>query len=407
MRREKKWMARAGMGALMCLCLGTAALGAQTEELSLPQGVRVDVYTPYTQVTVEYPVLESVPGVDSQILERVNSYFYQNSIADGDEQAAYAQQDREAILEYNPEMADTITYETTVGYVYLEGMVFSVRQDSYTYTGGAHGYGMPFGTSFDLTTGGQMTMGQLLGCDEQTAQEAVVEAYRQEIIGQVENITEESIRGSFDQMDYWMEADGMHVNIPPYVIASYAAGQQEAVVTDQILQAMGLGAQTQTVPGDTGSESGGDGSSGGASQGISQGEALPGGSGSTGEEYITVIAGISAPASDFILPYSSQRLMTAEDLKVLEGATVEEEHYKSQLAINEILARYGYVFDPTLGGSALEAYQKFEGKDWYEAAKPYCPSTSSTDMLYTYITELELDNVDVICQWQQEHGCYY
>lgn len=120
-----------------------------------------------------------------------------------------------------------------------------------------------------------------------------------------------------------------------------------------------------------------------------------------------MIGGISAPASDFIFPFSSQRLITDSDLTVLQADTVEERHYKSQLAINEILARYGYVFDPSLGGSALEAYQKFEGKDWYEAAKPYCPSTSSTEMLYTYITELELENVDIICQWQQENGCYY
>ena len=131
------------------------------------------------------------------------------------------------------------------------------------------------------------------------------------------------------------------------------------------------------------------------------------GSTAAGQETVTVIGGISAPASDFIFPFSSQRLITDSDLTVLQADTVEERHYKSQLAINEILARYGYVFDPSLGGSALEAYQKFEGKDWYEAAKPYCPSTSSTEMLYTYITELELENVDIICQWQQENGCYY
>ncbi len=395
MRRTGRWM----IGLLASLALGTTAVAAETntQELALPEGVKVETYAPYYQVTVEYPVMESVPGVTAQIQETVNNYFRDKALADGDEQAAYAQEDRQAILDYNPEMADNIVYETTVGSVYLEDNVFSVRQDSYTYTGGAHGYGMPMGTSFDLTTGEQMSMGDLLGCDETTAQEAVVEAYRQEIIGQVENITEESIRSNFgtDTMDYWMEEDGMHVNIPPYVIASYAAGQQEAVVTDQILQSVQQGsgeAQAQES---------------GSGEHESQSDVqIVGETGDSGE-YITVIAGISAPASDFILPYSSQRLMTAQDLTVLEGDTVEEEHYKSQLAINEILARYGYVFDPDQGGSALEAYQKFEGKDWYEAAKPYCPSTSSTEMLYTYITEVELENVDIICQWQQEHGCYY
>ena len=64
-----------------------------------------------------------------------------------------------------------------------------------------------------------------------------------------------------------------------------------------------------------------------------------------GQETVTVIGGISAPASDFIFPFSSQRLITDSDLTVLQADTVEERHYKSQLAINEILARYGYVFD--------------------------------------------------------------
>ncbi len=393
----KKKIRGISAGLLLMLLAGMEAGATQTEPpVTLPAGVRVDSYNPYTQVTVEYPVLETVSGVSDEILQTVNTYFYTEAIADGDEQAAYASQDREALMDYQPDLVDSVTYETTVDNVYLVGTVYSVKQFSYTYTGGAHGYSMPFGTSFDLTTGQQMTMGQLLGCDESTAEEAVVEAYRQEIIGQVENISEESIRSNFgtETMDFWMETDGMHVNIPPYVIASYAAGQQEAVVTPEILQSV----QQGTSPG---WESLGDGSLDTVGGDGAQGSAA------AGQETVTVIGGISAPASDFIFPFSSQRLITDSDLTVLQADTVEERHYKSQLAINEILARYGYVFDPSLGGSALEAYQKFEGKDWYEAAKPYCPSTSSTEMLYTYITELELENVDIICQWQQENGCYY
>ena len=92
---------------------------------------------------------------------------------------------------------------------------------------------------------------------------------------------------------------------------------------------------------------------------------------------------------------------------LLDAETVEERHYRSQLAINEILARYGYTFSPEQGGAAKEAYDQFEGKEWYEQAKPYCPSSSANDMLYTYISDTELQNVDLICEWQKQNGCYY
>ena len=122
---------------------------------------------------------------------------------------------------------------------------------------------------------------------------------------------------------------------------------------------------------------------------------------------ITVVNGIQAPASDFIFPYSSTQTLTDSDLTKLEGSSVEEEHYKSQLAINEILARYGYVFHPENGGASKEAYDQFNGKSWYEQAKPYCPSDSANDMLYTYISSTELNNIDIICEWQKVHNCYY
>ena len=242
--------------------------------------------------------------------------------------------------------------------------------------------------------GKELTMGDLLGCDEKAAEEAVVAAYRKNIIGQVENITEDSIRGAFDIMEYWMAQDGMHVSIPAYGVASYAAGPQEVTVTAADV-------------------------TGGAGDGSEQNAEQPPVSGDSGSDYnaeqpsadsgetITVIAGIQADAADFIFPYSSERALTDADLVNLEGSSVEEEHYRSQLAINEILARYGYVFHPEYGGSSEEAYDQFNGKAWYEAAKPYCPSTSANDMLYTYITDLELSNINVICEWQKAHNCYY
>lgn len=427
---EKRGKARR-MRAVSCICAGILMAGfwgAQAMAEDYFSGVfqaSTEVLTQGDSISYEYPVLTGIDGFDQTVVDTINQYFYgkaQESVA---QDTATFEETKEAIQEYNPDAVQYLTSEVTCGSLYIDGEIFSVRQDYYSYMGGAHGYGCPFGTTFSLRTGEELTMGGILGCDEATAQEAVVEAYRKEIIGQVENITEESIRGNFDIMEYWAEGDGMYVNIAPYGIASYAAGQQTALVTPEILAAVTggtAGSADGAVSGagstdGTGAVSGTDGVGvSGSTDGASSGSSLdaPGvGTGAIFEdtsadvETITVVNGIQAPASDFIFPYSSTQTLTDADLTKLEGADVEEEHYKSQLAINEILARYGYVFHPENGGASKEAYDQFNGKDWYEQAKPYCPSDSANEMLYTYITSLELDNIDIICEWQKVHNCYY
>lgn len=352
-------------------------------------------------VRFEYPVLRGIDGFDQEVVDSINSHFREEAVSTAKSEAENLEEIRQEILEFNPEAANSLVYEVTCDSIYLDEAIFSVMQFHYTYSGGAHGYSFPIGTSFDLRTGEELSMAELLGCDEATAQEAVVEAYREHIIGQVENITEESIRDNFDIMEYWKTADGMYVNIAPYNVASYAAGQQQALVTPEIVSRVSGGASAD------GQDSVSAGSSTDGRSSISVNGSTAGEAASASGESITVIGGIQAPASDFIFPHSSTSLLTDDDLMKLQAETVEERHYLSQLAINEILARYGYAFSEAQGGAAKEAYDQFEGKEWYEQAKPYCPSASANEMLYTYISDTELENVDIICEWQKENGCYY
>lgn len=319
--------------------------------------------------SVEYPVITR-RETDQTVLERINGEFRSRAREAVAQEEEALSQSWQALKENNSSVTkDQMVYEETCQNVFVDETVYSVAMGMYSYSGGVHGYACSFGYSYDLGTGEEMTMGELLGCDEQIAQDAVVLAYQQKIIGQVENITEETIRASFSMMEYWMEEDGMHVTLAPYAVASYAAGPQDAVVTPELAaQAIAAGPSHVTV---------------------------------------TVINGIQADVDDFILPYSSTVYLTPDDLEALEGDTVEEEHYKSQLAINEILARYGYVFYPENGGSAKEAYDQFEGKEWYEQAKPFCPTTSANEMISTYLSWTERTNIDLICEWQKEHDCYY
>lgn len=357
-------------------------------------------------VRFEYPVLRGIDGFDQEVVNSINSHFREEAVSTAKSEAENLEASRQEILEFNPEAADSLAYEVTCDSVYIDGEIFSVMQFHYTYSGGAHGYSFPVGTSFDLRTGEELSMGDLLGCDEATAQEAVVEAYWEHIIGQVENITEESIRDSFDIMEYWKTAEGMYVNISPYNVASYAAGQQQALVTPEIVSRVSGSVSAGSGDNAAGQSGTSSNSSTEEQTGTSAGSTGGQGNASSGA-YITVAGGIQAPVSDFIFPHSSTELLTDTDLAKLQADTVEERHYRSQLAINEILARYGYVFSEAQGGAAKEAYDQFEGKNWYEQAKPYCPSASANEMLYTYISDTELENVEIICEWQKENGCYY
>lgn len=368
-KHEVRGICLAGAAALISALFSGTALAAEglIEEINDYRVSVEKVFGEFAQA--EYPVITG-GGASQEVVDHINEEFRSQAedvVAQEDKALSETWQD---VQEYGAQVTrDQLVYEQACQNVYVDEDIYSVEMSMYSYYGGAHGYACSFGCSYDLSTGEELTMGGLLGCDEKIAEDAVILAYRQEIIGQVENITEETIRAAFSAMEFWMEEDGMHVSLAPYVVACYAAGPQNAVVTPELVeQAVAAGPSQVTI---------------------------------------TVVNGIRADADDFILPYSSVTYLTSEDLEILEGNTVEEKHYKSQLAINEILARYGYVFHPENGGSAKEAYDQFEGKAWYEQAKPYCPTTSASEMIDTYLSWTERSNIDLICEWQKEHDCYY
>ena len=121
---------------------------------------------------------------------------------------------------------------------------------------------------------------------------------------------------------------------------------------------------------------------------------------------ITVIGGIQAPASDFMFPYSSEQVLTQEQLNTMISSDREEMHSASQLAINEMFARYGYTFG-TSTETAREAKAYFESLDWYIIAQNYCSATEWETVRTEYMNSVERENINRINSWQQEHGVYY
>ena len=126
-----------------------------------------------------------------------------------------------------------------------------------------------------------------------------------------------------------------------------------------------------------------------------------------GENYLTVVGGIQAPASDFLFPESSQRSLTWEEMDaMLWYDDPGLRHDYSQLAINEIFARYGFTFG-TSSSSALLAHDTFEACPWYQEAKAACPNDDWYDLYYNYLSDVERGNVELINDWQEANGVYY
>ena len=120
---------------------------------------------------------------------------------------------------------------------------------------------------------------------------------------------------------------------------------------------------------------------------------------------ISCYNGVQAPADDFVFPYSSQRYLTRAELDSLLGDK-DYMHMQSQLAINEIFARYGYTFvkdTPT----AQDARNHFEGRSWYVTLQGMCPADNSDDLKNYYMNACEQANIRTLNEWQQMHDVYY
>ena len=118
------------------------------------------------------------------------------------------------------------------------------------------------------------------------------------------------------------------------------------------------------------------------------------------QEMISVIGGIQAPASDFVFPYSSTQLLTESDLAYLRGLDAREYHFTTQLAINEIYARYGYTFNG-ISETSKDAIAHFADKDWYKEAQKINPTNDNSVLLSNYFNATEKQNVKTLLDMQK------
>ena len=118
--------------------------------------------------------------------------------------------------------------------------------------------------------------------------------------------------------------------------------------------------------------------------------------------YITLYCGVMAPMSDFMFAHSSDDYLSAADLEQLYDADPVVRKHRAQFAINEIFARYGYVFTSN-SETAEEARKSFGNKDWYVEAQKHCPEKEQDSLRENYFNKYEKANILTLLDWEEKN----
>lgn len=117
---------------------------------------------------------------------------------------------------------------------YFDENYFSFYQQSYIYTGGAHGMGVWVGYTFDLHSGKELGLSDVIGNSEDELKE-IVTRYFAALINKdpgaywddaIETVTEWTDLNVY----YYLTNEGIAFYFDPYALACYAAGFQQVII---------------------------------------------------------------------------------------------------------------------------------------------------------------------------------
>lgn len=122
-------------------------------------------------------------------------------------------------------------------------------------------------------------------------------------------------------------------------------------------------------------------------------------------EYISLPNGLEAPAEHFLFPYSSQSLLSMDQLNYAFGGMNDaDQKYNSQLAIDEIFFRYGWQakdLDLSTRPEVAQMLEIFKNYGWYQQAIQYYPGDTDWETFKKYyMNDYEKKNINLIVEWQ-------
>ncbi len=132
----------------------------------------------------------------------------------------YAQED----MAWDPEYFGGYTWETEYSIQRADTLVFSIREDFYSYTGGVHGNYGSMGWNFDAATGERLELVDVLADTDGLAEllgEKLREKYPYEPFESLDAVLAEY---TLDQYNWSLGYQGLTFYFNPYEIAAYASG---------------------------------------------------------------------------------------------------------------------------------------------------------------------------------------
>lgn len=173
----------------------------------------------------EYPEL-------ADALEQFNKEKQEEALADRDSQIEAAKEQ----YQNDPEMFSAYQNQNSVSIRRADSEVLSLQEYGYSYAGGAHGYYAHGGTVFDAKTGQKITLQDTVADLRALADYVAVrmkELYPdlEPLEGTMEENVQNYLTGKDDYEVAWtMDPLGITIYFSPYLIGSYADGEQQVSV---------------------------------------------------------------------------------------------------------------------------------------------------------------------------------
>lgn len=180
-----------------------------------------------TYISLQIPVLSD----DTKAYQYINDQMQQlkeNYIGYADDLAEVA------LSEYTNPYFHELFIELSCEVGYNSNGLLSFIFNGYNYTGGAHGDSFKMTYTYDLASGDQVTLKDIVSLDEDDFQSIVVNAFRDLINSDPESYytdaidTVENMYG-FDY-NFYLGNDGIHIYFYPYVLSYYATEYVEVVI---------------------------------------------------------------------------------------------------------------------------------------------------------------------------------
>ncbi len=125
------------------------------------------------------------------------------------------------------------TNDESAAIVRADSRVLSVRDDFYSYEGGAHGYYSRYGVTFDTQTGKQLAFTDVV-TDPAAAAKYTFEKLNARYPELEPLMTPEEVADFYQEdnssFSWTLEPAGMMIYFPPYMLASYAEGMQAVLL---------------------------------------------------------------------------------------------------------------------------------------------------------------------------------